>query len=92
MFIACKCDVLDGDAAKAFAHVERDGSVDRTWRPARFDSASFGWEVLEAGGVTYLSTGGSDYVQAVDSFTGATPRKTDANGQLQTAPCTEAGW
>ena len=85
VFIACKCDVLDGDAAKAFAHVERDGSVDRTWRPARFDSASFGWEVLEAGGVAYLSAGGSDYVQAVDSFTGDTLWKTDANGQVQTA-------
>lgn len=85
VFIACKCDVLNGRPAKAFAHVERDGMVDRTWRPARLDSASFGWEVLEAGGVTYLSAGGSDYVQAVDSLTGATLWKTDANGQVQTA-------
>ncbi|MEX1263977.1 MAG: hypothetical protein WEE66_08600 [Actinomycetota bacterium] len=85
VFIACKCDVLNGRSAKAFAHVERDGNVDRTWRPTRFDSASFGWEVLEAGGVTYLSAGGSDYVQAVDSLTGATLWKTDANGQVQTA-------
>ncbi len=85
VFIACKCDVLNGRPAKAFAHVERDGMVDRTWRPARLDSASFGWEVLEAGGVTYLSAGGSDYLQAVDSLTGATRWKTDANGQVQTA-------
>jgi len=85
VFIACKCDVLNGERAKAFAHVERDGAVDRSWRPARWDSASFGWEVLEAGGVTYLSAGGSDFVQAVDSLTGATIWKTDANGQVQTA-------
>ena len=85
VFIGCKCDVLNCRPAKAFAHVERDGMVDRTWRPARLDSASVGWEVLEAGGVTYLSAGGSDYVQAVDSLTGATLWKTDANGQVQTA-------
>lgn len=84
VFIACKCDLLNGERAKAFAHVERDGMVDRSWRPARLDSASFGWEVLEAGGVTYLAAGGSDYVQAVDSLTGASIWKTDANGQVQT--------
>ena len=85
VFLACRCDVLNGRLVNSFAHVERDGRVDRTWRPARLDSASVGWEVLESGGVTYLSAGGSDFVQAVDSLTGASLWKTDANGQVQSA-------
>ncbi len=36
VFIACRCDTLNGEEASAFAHVGANGAVDEAWQPARF--------------------------------------------------------
>lgn len=83
VFIACRCGRLDGRRVGAFAHVRTNGAVERDWSPARLDTASVGRKVLVEAGRTYLSAGGSDYVQAVRTATGRSLWKTDTNGQAQ---------
>jgi outer membrane protein assembly factor BamB len=83
VFIACRCERLDGRRVGSFAHVRTNGAVERDWDPARLDTASVGRKVLVDSRITYLAAGGSDYVQAVRTTTGRSLWKTDTNGQVQ---------
>ena len=98
-FLACKCDralVLrpgyEWQDVKAFFRVRGfERNIDASWSPVTNPgSLAFGWEVLNGGnGITYLSAGGSDFVQAVNTVSGMmdTPGtwKTNVNGQAQTS-------
>ncbi len=91
LLVACQCDILDGNEAKAIALIDAATGTVENWpgsttsHPTNFDSKSgaFGIAVLATGSTYDLAAGGSDFVASYNATTGALLWFEDTSGSSQ---------